>query len=468
MRRTPFTLCGEGSVRFLQGPIEAIGQYGPGLKPPSYHELRVPLLQKEIDYTNGLLQNHKEEWKKHGCSIMSDACYASSYMHTADKLFDLLDDFIEEIREANVVQVVTDNGANYVAAGKLLEVKRPNLYWTPCAAHCIDLMLEDIGKIPKVDLVRAGKTRFATCYLNLKRIKELKDKLRSMFISEEWQSSKWSKETKGKKIAETVLDTHFWNNVSYILTAMGALVKVLRHVDGEQKPSMGYIYEAMNRAKKAIEEGFKFNSSKYQRINQIIDNRWESQLHRPLHVAGHLLNPEYFYDKPELEFNTEITTSLEVSRKEKSPAEWWTLFGSSAPNLQRFAIKVLSLTCSSCGCERNWSVFQQIHTKRRNRLEQKKLNDLVFVKYNQKLKARYDNRKTIDPICLDDVDESNEWLTGSNDAEGEFVFGEDEALTWGTVACASGVNEPMHYTRRNASASTSRTSTSRRLYDESD
>ncbi|GJY95714.1 hypothetical protein Tco_0512075 [Tanacetum coccineum] len=33
----------------------------------------------------------------------------------------------------------------------------------------------------------------------------------------------------------------------------------------------------------------------------------------------------------------------------------------------------------------------------------------------------------------------------------------------GTVACASGVNEPRHYTRRNASASTSRT-----LYDESD
>ena len=48
------------------------------------------------------------------------------------------------------------------------------------------------------------------------------------------------------------------------------------------------------------------------------------------------------------------------------------------------------------------------------------------------------------------------------------MFGEDEALTWDTVATASGVNEPRHYTRRNASASTSRTSTSRTLYDESD
>ncbi|GJZ56650.1 hypothetical protein Tco_0611843 [Tanacetum coccineum] len=35
-------------------------------------------------------------------------------------------------------------------------------------------------------------------------------------------------------------------------------------------------------------------------------------------------------------------------------------------------------------------------------------------------------------------------------------------------ASTSGVNEPRHYTRRNASASTSRTSTSMPLYDESE
>ena len=29
--------------------------------------------------------------------------------------------------------------------GKLL-IKKYNMYWTPCIAHCIDLMFEDIGK----------------------------------------------------------------------------------------------------------------------------------------------------------------------------------------------------------------------------------------------------------------------------------------------------------------------------------
>ena len=34
-------------------------------------------------------------------------------------------------------------------ARKLL-MKKFNLYWTPYAAHCIDLIFEDIGKRPSV------------------------------------------------------------------------------------------------------------------------------------------------------------------------------------------------------------------------------------------------------------------------------------------------------------------------------
>ncbi len=77
----------------------------------------------------------------------------------------------------------------------------------------------------------------------------------------------------------------------------------------------------------------------------------------------------------------------------------------------------------------------------------------MYVKYNQKLHARYNRRNVIDPICLDDIDDTNEWLVGKMGAyvneEEEPVFGED-GLTWGDVAIASGVNEPIKYTRRNA------------------
>ncbi|GFY83309.1 hypothetical protein Acr_03g0000830 [Actinidia rufa] len=115
------------------------------------------------------------------------------------------------------------------------------------------------------------------------------------------------------------------------------------------------------------------------------------------------------------------------------------------------------------GCERNWSVFQHIHSKKRNRLEQKRLNDLVFIKYNRALKRRYDMRDTIDPISLSNIDESNEWLYGSLDGESdedeELVF-EDDTLTWGAVARASGVGESSKQTRTTTSRVRSKGSTS--------
>lgn len=70
--------------------------------------------------------------------------------------------------------------------------------------------------------------------------------------------------------------------------------------------------------------------------------------------------------------------------------QWWESFGCGTPDLKKLAIRILSQTCSASGCERNWSVFEHIHSKKRNRLEHQKLNDLVFVRYNLRLQQRYD------------------------------------------------------------------------------
>lgn len=66
--------------------VEAIGKYGPNLKPPSYHELRVPILRKEVTYTNELLGNHKDAWVRQGCSIMLDV-WSSRTNRTLIKFF---------------------------------------------------------------------------------------------------------------------------------------------------------------------------------------------------------------------------------------------------------------------------------------------------------------------------------------------------------------------------------------------
>ncbi|CAH9075051.1 unnamed protein product [Cuscuta europaea] len=189
----------------------------------------------------------------------------------------------------------------------------------------------------------------------------------------------------------------FWDNAYYILKLMGPLVKTLRLVHNERKPAMGYIYEAMDRAKEAIIKAFNGRDDKYKETFKIINSRWQDQLHHPLHAVGHYLNPAYFYADPQIEFNSEVTTGLYaciaklvseneeqlviidelskytrakglfginlavLTRKTKAPAEWWRLYGSTTPNLQKLDMRVLSLTCSASGCERNWSVFEQVH-----------------------------------------------------------------------------------------------------------
>jgi hypothetical protein len=69
-------------------------------------------------------------------------------------IFELVDKCIEEIGVQNVVQVVTDNAKLNEAATSLLKAKHPSIFWNGCAAHTIDLMLEDIGNMPIVAQAR--------------------------------------------------------------------------------------------------------------------------------------------------------------------------------------------------------------------------------------------------------------------------------------------------------------------------
>ena len=80
-------------------------------------------------------------------------------------MFELLDSLVEEIEEENIVQVVTDSVSAYVGAGRLLEEKRKHLFWSPCAAHCLDLILSDIGNIP-IFFNTLGKARQITVYIH--------------------------------------------------------------------------------------------------------------------------------------------------------------------------------------------------------------------------------------------------------------------------------------------------------------
>lgn len=152
----------------------SIGNFGRGFKPPTSYELSTWILDEEVKTTQTIVDEVKKTWSQTGVSILSDgwkdmrgrqlinflvnnphgtvflrSVDASDAIKDAKTLCQLLDDVVMEVGEDLVIQVVTDNASNYKAAGKLLMDKRPRLWWTPCAAHCIDLMLEKIGDLPQ-------------------------------------------------------------------------------------------------------------------------------------------------------------------------------------------------------------------------------------------------------------------------------------------------------------------------------
>jgi hypothetical protein len=82
---------------------------------------------------------------------------------------------------------------------------------------------------------------------------EKKGQLRMMSQSEEWEKINQVKKTaKGVQATTTLVRPNFWNGVSLCLRVFEPLVKVLRMVDGDIKPSMAFLYGEILKAKKEI------------------------------------------------------------------------------------------------------------------------------------------------------------------------------------------------------------------------
>ena len=74
----------------------------------------------------------------------------SDVSNTPRLLYQLFREVVLYVGVENIVHMVTDNAANYVAAGKLLMEEFPSIFLSPCASHCINLILQDIGKLQSV------------------------------------------------------------------------------------------------------------------------------------------------------------------------------------------------------------------------------------------------------------------------------------------------------------------------------
>ncbi|XP_027173916.1 uncharacterized protein LOC113773468 [Coffea eugenioides] len=253
----------------------------------------------------------------------------------------------------NVVHLITDNASNYKAVETLLNERYPIICWSPCAAHCINLILKDIGEMGTVkslvslassvtvfvynhkyvlnwlrkidgwkEIIRPGETRFVTTFIALKNLHDRKD----------------------------ICDT-------------------------DERPSLGYVYEEIT-------------NGLLDYIESKVDWCIEENLTKEIGM----------YRERERSFGRKL--AILTSKKDR-PENWWKLFGCDAPNLQKLAIWVLSQTASFSGCEHNWSVFERIHTKKRNRHNQQK--------------------RSYDPVDYESIDKTEFWVV-EEEQEGELDY----------------------------------------------
>ncbi|XP_037441083.1 uncharacterized protein LOC119309111 [Triticum dicoccoides] len=321
-----------------------------------------------------------------------------------------------------------------------------HIVWQPCAAHTVNLMLKDIGKFPEVDvivksakqicrffynhnnlhdsmrknvggeLIKPNATRFGTVFMFLESYLEKKDKFRKWMVSDDWKNSIWKNDADHVFAEELLSSNMWWTALEWVLDLLEPLYVALRYADTQKKCTLSGFKKTMMTAIQKMSSHLGGGSQMLDRVMSKVSPRMEDMQNETLMVAAAVLDPFTHYrvnlsNLPEyasaltdviekiadpesalLAIN-EISTYRECrgrfrhslarsSAERMAPTEWWFQFGGEVPNLQKWALRIVSQCVSSSGCERNWTAFALVHTKQRNRLLYCKLHKSVSVCYN--------------------------------------------------------------------------------------
>ncbi|KAE8771560.1 hypothetical protein D1007_56553 [Hordeum vulgare] len=382
------------------------------------------------------------------------------------------------------------------------EPKYSHIVWQPCAAHTVNLMLKDIAKSLEVDvivksakticrfmhkhnnlhdnmkkniggeLIRPNATRFGTVFMFLDSYHSKKDKFREWMVSKDWKECQWRYEP-GYVFAEECLSSNvWWNALEWVLGSLRPLYMAMRYVDTQKQCTLSGFKKRMMLAIQKMEAHLGPTSRLYLTFMRKVGKRIDAMEEDTFMVAAAVLDP-YTHYKLNLCDHTDYATSLtdaiakildpvsalsaidevrkfrecqgrfgtrlaEEAAARMEPTQWCFQFGGDVPALQKCAMRIFSQCISSSGCERNWSAFSLVHTKQRNRMLYDKLDKLVSVHYNLKIRAEEDEGKErdidkeIDPSALlmdttmfDETNPIMEWL--NEDVEDPIMDGADAA-----------------------------------------
>ncbi|GBG73417.1 hypothetical protein CBR_g16133 [Chara braunii] len=346
-----------------------------------------PHLNVMVSFPTGVLF-----WKSHCMSGKEKG--AAAY-------FDILSQLINEVGEKSVVGVIMDNAVVCARAGRLVEDTFPLTFHVPCVAHCLDLMLHDIGKIEWVAEMVTKANDMVKFVMNYQRVRDV------YYIH-----------ASGRQLLRPAA-TRFWDLVNKAINVVYDIVLLLKLVDGNG-PTISKVYAKMDRIVERLRVSKDLTVHQRDEIEVMVMRRWNAMT-TPLHCATLFQDPEYRSSEPHMDaeiqdgFYTWVYTWLKGASQEvcdqveyevdcwvqnigefssqvamdaarkQNPAAWWKRWCNELQHLQPHAIRLLGQGSSASGCERNWSLFAAIHTKERNGLAPETMHKLVYSKWNMRL-----------------------------------------------------------------------------------
>ncbi|XLR22149.1 hypothetical protein S83_050049, partial [Arachis hypogaea] len=173
--------------------------------------------------------------------------------------------------------------------------------------HCYPLFLmrKFIGG---QEILHPAPTQFATNFIVLQSILAQKDPLRAMVMSKEWTSSAYYKEAKAKRFVDQVLGSKFWSQCTDIVKHTEPLVRVLHIVDSEDRAAMGFLYQAIYKARGEMVKRFQKRKKVADPYLKILD----TQLEKHRQMTSGLLDviEKYTYGDPDL--NSKLTSEMRI------------------------------------------------------------------------------------------------------------------------------------------------------------
>jgi hypothetical protein len=110
-----------------------------------------------------------------------------------------------------------------------------------------------IRNLPRLQLLKVGETRFASHYIMIKRLVDMREALSSMVVNPQWQTWKQSNTEKAMRVRGTILDEAWWVQAELFVSIMEPLVDLLKLCDLDV-PMLGDIYEGTDHMLERIQQ----------------------------------------------------------------------------------------------------------------------------------------------------------------------------------------------------------------------